>query len=686
VSTASLTLPARTRGGLNRWTFPLLLLLLVAGAIARSAIATRLDDFTMDEAYHIVAGASYVMRADFRLNPEHPPLVKLWVGTLMSATGFYLSPFRQFHDKGDERGFAEEDVFLHNDPDSVQHRSRLAMWMLNGLLLVMLGLALRQAFNTSIALGSVLFLAIDPTVAAHLPVVMTDLPVALLSAIAIVLATRVFREWRWTDVLLCSLALGLAIGAKHSGIVFWVFLAFAGCLWVALVQSKQFRYSRINRLARLSVLLTGALVILWSLYFFRFHETGSKDEGFNRPLESKVADINSRFFRFALGTMNATHVLPRPYIWGLADTIRGGVEGRPDSMLAFGRLYYKKAPRYFFPGVIALKLPLGLILLVLLGMSVLVTHQVPRECKQAAAVVLAAYVGYLLVLSLGSTYGGIRHALPALVFLSMFGGIPLGASRSSSSKPLKIAVVLAFIAAAVSALPVLRPWEYYNEMIGRQRAYLYFNDEGVDLGQRGKELTTYCRQVLQPAGILPYLDYQVSNGEAKAREIDYVGFDSKRDEALLTSPVWSGTIIIDATELGKRLWWDDAPFRQATPVARFGNVMVFRGTFLVPGAQAETLFILALRKLYVEKPDLEAAQNLLKQSAVADPNAFFVNIELGNVCLRRGLREDALRAYREAFEHAPKDEALRDSIQQQANRVSIEALDRVPLLHNPILE
>jgi tetratricopeptide (TPR) repeat protein len=638
----------------------------------------------MDEAYHIAAGASYVMRADFRLNPEHPPLVKLWVGTVMSATGFYLSPFRQFHDKGDERGFAEEDVFLHNNPDSVQRRSRLAMWMLNGLLLVTLGLALRRAFNSAIALGSVLFLATDPTVAAHLPAVMTDLPVALLSATAIVLAIRVFREWHWTDVVLCSLALGLALGAKHSGIVFWVFLAFTGCLWVVLVQGGQLRYSRINRLARLSVLLTGALVILWSLYFFRFHETPSNEEAFNRPLESKIADINSRFYRFALGAMNATHVLPRPYIWGLADTIRGGVEGRPDSMLAFGRLYYKKAPRHFFPGVIALKLPLGLILLVLLGMSVLVTHQLPHDCKQAATVVLAAFVWYLLVLSFGSTYGGIRHALPALLLLSIFGGIALGALSWSTSKPLKIAVMLVFIAAAVSALPVLRPWEYYNEIIGTQQAYLYF--KSVDLGQRGKELTRYYRQILLPAGILPYLDYQLSVGEANARELDYVGFNSKRDEALLGSPVWSGTIIIDATELGRRSWWDNAAFRQATPVARFGNVMVFRGTFAVPGAQAETLFILALRKLYAEKPDLETAEILLKQSALADPNAFFVNIELGNVCLRRGFRQDALSAYREAFEHAPSDEALRHSIQEQITRVSVEALDRVPVLHNPILE
>ncbi len=120
---STLTRPIQVEGqkysAISPRVFLVLLLLIVAGAIVRSAIATRLDDFTFDEAYHIAAGVSYIQRADFRLNPEHPPLVKLWVGTLMSVTGFHLSALRAFHDKYDERRFAEEDVFFHNDPESV---------------------------------------------------------------------------------------------------------------------------------------------------------------------------------------------------------------------------------------------------------------------------------------------------------------------------------------------------------------------------------------------------------------------------------------------------------------------------------------------------------------------------------------------------------------------------------------
>lgn len=40
-----------------------LLILLVTAAIVRSAIATRLDGFTIEEAYHIAAGVSYRFRA-----------------------------------------------------------------------------------------------------------------------------------------------------------------------------------------------------------------------------------------------------------------------------------------------------------------------------------------------------------------------------------------------------------------------------------------------------------------------------------------------------------------------------------------------------------------------------------------------------------------------------------------------
>jgi hypothetical protein len=126
--------------GISSRLFVLVLLVLVCGAIVRSAISTRLDGFTIDEPYHIATGVSYVRYSDFRINPEHPPLVKLWAGAFLSATGFHLIPIRVFADKADECDFTEKDVYLNNDFHSVQRRSRIAMWTLNGWLLVFSGM------------------------------------------------------------------------------------------------------------------------------------------------------------------------------------------------------------------------------------------------------------------------------------------------------------------------------------------------------------------------------------------------------------------------------------------------------------------------------------------------------------------------------------------------------------------
>src|SRR4030095_10129423 len=67
---------------------------LVACAVVRSPVATRLDDFDQDSPWHITAGVSYVRLHDFRLNPEHPPLVKLWVGEAFARSKFHLASLR----------------------------------------------------------------------------------------------------------------------------------------------------------------------------------------------------------------------------------------------------------------------------------------------------------------------------------------------------------------------------------------------------------------------------------------------------------------------------------------------------------------------------------------------------------------------------------------------------------------
>ncbi len=667
------------------------ILCLIIAAIIRSSITTSLDSFTFDEAYHIGAGAAHIQTGDFRLNPEQPPLTKLWVGSYVTLLGYNLSALRPFADKSDEREFVEIDAYQNNDPFVLQTRARTAMFGLNGVLLFLFAIAVRRVFGDVVAIGAILFLAIDPTTAAHLPVVMTDLPIALTSGIAILAAAHAFRTWKALDLILAALALGLALSAKHSGIITLLAIAMIGAL-IALLFAGPFGMAvRLRRLGSVAAFTIGGIVVLWAFYGFQYRETpGASEETFNRPLATKISDIRSPFYRSALTAASVAYVFPRAYTWGMADTIRAGVEGRAISVRAFGETYYAKAPIYFFPGIVAAKLPIGLFILCMIGAGFLLAGKLPSEYRLPFACLAGFTALYLVFLMRGSSYAGVRHALPLFPFMAVLGAFAVAAAVRTRAKVLSGAVFLLLVAGIVSAVPQMRPWEYFNEIAGgADKSHLYFNDEGVDLSQRIGEVANYYRRELEPAGEIPFLAYFSNSEDRKARGMDWVGRIPERDFPRFEGETVTGTFFIGANELGKSRWWDiGEPFRGTEPAARFGNIFVFRGTFAKPTAMlARGIFYRTIyTTIYTSVPDIPAAIEGIERSLALDGSCFFVALELGNQYLKLGNREGALRAYRISYENAPQTDSIYDLIGEQVRRVESEPLENITAIRNPGIE
>jgi hypothetical protein len=208
----------------------------------------------------------------------------------------------------------------------------------------------------------------------------------------------------------------------------------------------------------------------------------------------------------------------------------------------------------------------------------------------------------------------------------------------------------------------------------------------VDLGQRTKEYVTYYDQFLKPAGEKPALHYWTSVEELKARRIDYLGRDADADLAKLTAPEHSGTFIIGAHGLYQKPFWDFRALRESTPVARFGNIFIYRGTYYLPALSASTLYWHGVEKQYGAPPDEAAAEQFYRQSIAVDPSAYFVDIVVGNYCLKRGAGEEALKFYAAALKNAPEDKQIQRSIEEQIERVSHEPAGQVPALRNPFME
>jgi hypothetical protein len=447
----------------------------------------------------------------------------------------------------------------------------------------------------------------------------------------------------------------------------------------------------LRRLGQVLVVVVLAWVTLWGMYRFRFNESAQGLDTFNRPLAVKIADLHRPWLQDSVALMARAHLFPRAYLWGLADILHVGIEGRVASFYFINRTYMVSAPFYFFPTILLVRLPLGLIALSLAGVVLALKNRTSSgKWSGQEPLFVAVCFGALMLAMLmrgNSSYAGIRHALFVVPPLALLGAAALAIALERKSRILIAGVSLATLAAMASAIPVMRPWEYYNELVGgKNNAWHYFSDEGLDSGQRAKEIAAYYHKNLEPKGETPYIGYPESYSEDDWRGVRSLQKVWRDNPAADNSDVITGTFIIGAGSLAPNPFIDFGPLRDAPPVERFGNLMIYRGTFALPGPRANRFSESALEAEYSDQPDLAKAEQLLTKALELSPKVYYRWIELGNILIQRGARDEAVRAYENAGRYLPAGDDMSGPIQKQIQRVSLEDLKSVPPLRNPILE
>ncbi len=670
----------------------ILFLLALAGlAIVRSALGTRLDSFTVDEPWHIVAGTAYVRGGERHLNPEHPPLVKLWVGAAMPDS-FRLGKEPALREKEQERQWVENTMFYGNDPLRAQQRARLAMWGLNGGLLLLLGLLLWRAAGIAWAAGTLGFLALEPTIGAHLPVVMTDGPLALTLAPAVVAAGVLAAEWRWGWALVFGIAAGLAFSAKHSALAGMV--GVAGVLTVAalfgLREGGVREFAR--RAGQLALAGAVAVLLLWASYGFRFHADASGADAFNRPLQDKIAEVSTPALRDALSIADRHQLLPRAYLWGLADTLRTGVDGRNIALhLIWGKLYEGRNPWFTWPSILAAKIPLALSGLALLGLGLLWRAPLPASARWMLAALAVASVCHLAALMASpAAWGGVRHATPLIVAAAILGGGAMAEAWRRRSKVLLAVVSGLFVAALAMTIREPRLWEYHNELAGGSaNGWRYFKNEGLDLGQRFHEIRAFHDREIVPSGLPMFSDYWMMETQVRAAGLRYRRLvqDLQDDNV---AGVYDGWFVYphDARLAVPQFEWDPREvFKDMRMVANLGNVGIWRGRLTRPKARAGSMNGKVMDYIYKENGnDWALVATRLEEVASVSPARIDTAAELGNAYLRLGDRERAIRAYRRPLEQdkMPVDAELARRFREQIARVeTARDLKQVPMLRNP---
>jgi len=242
-----------------RWLGAAALLLVMLLLLLGSSWA---DAFIYDEPPHITAGYAYLRFRDARLNPDNPPLLKMWaaVPLLPLTLQFPLAALARQADPYEQWNTAQRFLYESgNEPHRIARLARLRPISVT----LELGLAL-FCWTRVLAGGTAALLALvcytwSPTILAHGRYVTMDVSAALGVALAGLALSRFLQCPSLRAALVSGLTLALALLLKSSAVLLVPLIVALTLLWLGLDRRRMVSYLRgvviIGSTAALLVLL-----------------------------------------------------------------------------------------------------------------------------------------------------------------------------------------------------------------------------------------------------------------------------------------------------------------------------------------------------------------------------------------------------------------------------------------------
>jgi len=178
------------------------------------------ETLTNDELVHIPSGYQYLVAGNFRLNPDHPPLVKMWACLPLLV----VRPRIDLQPDGADQGFARFTVLASIEFwqtnrlrfQTISFWSRAPMVLLTLALGVLIFVYGRQLFGARAALLAVALFSLEPTMLAHGWIVHTDLAAAFGYLLFFFTLQAYYRAPTFSRALCFGLATGFALLTKFS--------------------------------------------------------------------------------------------------------------------------------------------------------------------------------------------------------------------------------------------------------------------------------------------------------------------------------------------------------------------------------------------------------------------------------------------------------------------------------------
>ena len=423
-----------------------LVALLLAVLILQLVLSMRVKTITGDELAHLPAGYSYLRTNDFRMNPEHPPLIKEWAAIPLLFLDLRLDLESDSWRRGEEDRFGREFFYENTIPaDTILLWGRVPIVILSALLGLLVFAWARGVYGIRAGLLALFLYTFSPNILAHSSLVNTDLGVACFIFLAVLQFRRYVEEPSRNNLALAGLALGLALSSKFAALVLFPILAIL--FGLALQWSRPERGAGSLLIDLLLLVAIAFLVIL-----------------------------------FCYGLFSA-----RSYITGLREVLFHSQVGHPAFLMG---QYSMGGWWYYFIVAFLIKTPLPTLLFLALSLSFL--PKVKGIDRLEEAFLLAPTLLIFVLASFSRLNIGLRHILPIYPFLFVFISkiANLEFKRPILWGSAAALLCLWYLTSTVAISP--HYLAYFNELVGGpQNAPNYLSDSNIDWGQDLKLLKGY---------------------------------------------------------------------------------------------------------------------------------------------------------------------------------------------------
>jgi 4-amino-4-deoxy-L-arabinose transferase-like glycosyltransferase len=575
-----------------------------------------------------------------------------------------------------------KDLLFKNNANQILLQVRLAAAFFTLLLALLVFCAGKEMFGTAAGFIALALLVFDPNILAHGAVVTTDVGITCFMFATVYAFYRYNNRPSVLRLVVTGIALGLALGAKHTGILVFPMLVLLAICELLLgprredgeAEPDESRGAMARRMtvAILAISAIG-LALLWGFYGFRYQ---ARPDGLqmnpslsevvgqiSRPREARVIQVFARY-----------HLLPESYLMGLAD-----VRNMSDFYQSYvlGKIY-PHGVWFYFPLAFLIKSTTAFLILLAIAIVAIASGKL-RKWREILFLALPALF-HLYIAMISRMNIGVRHILPLYAFFAvLIGGAVWALIERHRVWAYVVGVLLAYQAVtAVRMYPAYMA--YANEFWGGPtQTWKLLSDSNVDWAQQLKATKRYIdKSNIHDCWIIYFAQPVV--------DLDYYGIPCRilptmdavwMNEDIDTPAEIDGPLFFSAGDLsgfefgpGKLNPYEE--FKTMKPVASIDyGIYVYEGHFKIPRAAALSHQLRAKNLLAANKA--EAALQEAQQAVALAPDYAQGQLVLGDALAALKRTGEALPAYQRALELA---RTIEPEFQQATAKSARQGIDK----------